>query len=248
MPGWEITACFHPARQVSGDFYDAFLLPGGQLALVIADVCDKGVGSALFMALFRSLIRVFSGKISLPGITLPCEVKTGNNAPADPLTCALQAVSLTNDYIAEEHGQEGMFASLLLGILDPQTGNLAYVSAGHEPLFIVGPDGIKERLNATGPVVGMLPGTSFKVLQTNIAPGQTLIGYTDGVTDALSPAGEMFTRHRLMQIIENPPASATSLIAHIESHLFGHIRDTLQFDDITMISAHRRIAAEAPDP
>ena len=67
LPGWDLAACFHPARQVAGDFYDEFVLPNGCLAVVIGDVCDKGVGSALFMALIRSLIRVFTGKISLSG-------------------------------------------------------------------------------------------------------------------------------------------------------------------------------------
>ena len=71
IQGWEIAACFLPAKQVSGDFYDVFLLPGNLVGLVIADICDKGVGSALFMALFRSLIRVFSGQINLQGLTLP---------------------------------------------------------------------------------------------------------------------------------------------------------------------------------
>ena len=77
IPGWEIAVYFHPARQVSGDFYDAFLLPGNRLGLVIADVCDKGVGSALFMALFRSLIRVFSGQITLQGVSVPGTDKNG---------------------------------------------------------------------------------------------------------------------------------------------------------------------------
>lgn len=70
LPNWEIAACFYPARQVSGDFYDAFLLPGDYMGLVIADVCDKGVGAALFMALFRSLIRVFSGQTRLGGLSI----------------------------------------------------------------------------------------------------------------------------------------------------------------------------------
>ncbi len=240
VPGWELAACFHPARQVSGDFYDAFLLPAGQLALVIADVCDKGVGSALYMVLFRSLIRIFSGKISLPDITLPCSIEMAAEPRGDLLVCALQAVSLTNDYMAEEHGREGMFASLFLGVLDPRSGRLAYVNAGHEPLFIVGPEGIRERLNARNPVVGMLPGTAFEVQQARLARGETLIGYTDGVTDALSPAGEMFTRQRLMEIIAAPSASASSLIARIESRLFSHMGDTPVFDDITMICARRR--------
>ena len=85
--GWEFAAFIEPARQVSGDFYDVFELPGGSVGLVIADVCDKGVGAALFMALFRSLIRIFSGQTSLQGldchITESSENRTSPEAPAD---------------------------------------------------------------------------------------------------------------------------------------------------------------------
>ncbi|MGD9114862.1 MAG: GAF domain-containing protein, partial [Desulfobacterales bacterium] len=102
LPGWEIAVYFHPARQVSGDFYDAFLLPGDRIGLVIADVCDKGVGSALFMALFRSLIRVFSGQITLRGVSVPGSDKDGEDYSGEFVRQALHAVPLTNDYIATE--------------------------------------------------------------------------------------------------------------------------------------------------
>jgi sigma-B regulation protein RsbU (phosphoserine phosphatase) len=118
LPGWEIAFYFHPARQVSGDFYDAFLLPGDLVGLVIADICDKGVGSALFMALFRSLIRVFSGQITLQGVSVPGSDNRNPDSTGGHLYQALHAVSLTNEYIANEHGEEGMFATLFFGVLD----------------------------------------------------------------------------------------------------------------------------------
>ncbi|MGD9013997.1 MAG: GAF domain-containing protein, partial [Desulfobacterales bacterium] len=121
---WEISTCFHPARQVSGDFYDAFLLPGSYMGLVIADVCDKGVGSALYMALFRSLMRVFSGHISLGEWSSAHSIQKGNGAGESDLNLMLQAVSLTNDYISLEHGHETMFATLFFGVLNPATGDL----------------------------------------------------------------------------------------------------------------------------
>lgn len=239
VAGWEIAVYFHPARQVSGDFYDAFMLPENLLGLVIADVCDKGVGSALFMALFRSLIRVFSGKINLQGVFVPGSTKTEPNSHGDYLYEALNAVSLTNDYIAEEHGEEGMFATLFFGVLDPRTGKMAYVNGGHEPLLIVNQSGVKESLKSTGPVVGMLPAMEFQVKQVGIAPGDILIGYTDGVTEAMSPQQNLFGKKRFLTLLEKPALTAPKLIDQIKLELFNHIDNAPQFDDITMIAVHR---------
>src|SRR5689334_22924118 len=118
IPGWEIAARFHPARLVAGDFYDAFPLPNNRIGIVIADVCDKGVGAALFMSLFRSLIRAFaqqhyhlswldalsdeSGK-STKGVR--------SQAPKIGTTALKNAVSLTNNYIANNHSRVNMFAT-----------------------------------------------------------------------------------------------------------------------------------------
>lgn len=241
IDGWEIAAYFHPAGQVSGDFYDIFLLPGKRLGLVIADVCDKGVGSALYMALFRSLIRVFSGQMTLQGFSLPGPPRDERIQPGVDLFDALHAVALTNDYIAEEHGQEGMFATLFFGVLDPKTGKMAYISGGHEPLFIVNQSGVRKSLKATGPVVGMMPGMPFKVQQIQIEPGEILIGFTDGVTEALSPKKSLFTKKRFLSLLERPAPTAFGLIEQIKTDLFAHIDNAPQFDDITMIAAHRLI-------
>ncbi|CAB1057448.1 Serine phosphatase RsbU, regulator of sigma subunit [Olavius sp. associated proteobacterium Delta 1] len=239
IPGWEIAIYFHPARQVSGDFHDAFILPENLLGLVIADVCDKGVGSALFMALFRSLIRVFSGKISLQGLSVPGTTKTEPNSQGDYFYEALNAISLTNDYIAGEHGEEGMFATMFFGVLDPQTGKMAYVNGGHEPVFIVNQFGVKKSLKSTGPVVGMMPGMEFNVQQVRIDPGDILIGYTDGVTEAMSPKEKLFGKKRFLTLLEKPAPTASELIEHIKHELFNHIDNAPQFDDITMLALHR---------
>jgi sigma-B regulation protein RsbU (phosphoserine phosphatase) len=239
IPGWEIAACFHPARQVSGDFYDAFLLPGNLIGLVIADVCDKGVGSALFMALFRSLIRVFSGQINLRGVSVSGTADSGADSSDNPMYQALHAVSLTNDYIAAEHGKEGMFATLFFGVLDPRNGKMTYVNAGHEPLIIVNHGGVREKLKTTGPVVGMSFETEYKVKQTLIEPGDILIGYTDGVTEALSPNKEFYTKGRFFSVLENPAPTASKLIEQVKIDLYNHMDDAPQFDDITMLAVHR---------
>jgi sigma-B regulation protein RsbU (phosphoserine phosphatase) len=136
LPNWHIEEFFFPARRVSGDFYDAFMLPGGYIGLVIGDVCDKGVGSALFMALYRSLIRIFSGQAQLktsmidtPSHTVGGKRDSASNTPYNPGE-AMRAVSLTNDYIAQNN-EMCMFATLFFGVLDPENGKLIYVNGGH---------------------------------------------------------------------------------------------------------------------
>ena len=231
LDDWEIAACFHPAKQVAGDFYDAFTLGNNQIGLVIADVCDKGVGAALFMALFRSLIRIFSSEENkFQGTTNSINIVHNN---------ALQAVRLTNDYVAEKHWQMSMFATLFFGILDPKTGLLSYINGGHEPLFIINQDGIQQTLNSTGPAVGMMPNMKFEIKEVQLEPGEILIGYTDGVTEAKSPEGKLFTDKRLKELVEKPSNSASELIDRIKKELFDYMEDAAQFDDITMLAVQR---------
>ena len=242
--GWDIAACFHAARQVSGDFYDAFMLPNGCLAVVVGDVCDKGIGSALFMALIRSLIRVFTGKISLSGVSISAGDRPATEAMDVEVGTALGAVTLTSEYIAQEHGDQGMFATLCLGIINPETGELAYVNAGHLPLLIIGESGVRASLNVTGPSVGMAPGLKFRSAVARIEPGEVLLGYTDGVTEALSPDDALYTKERFSAFLEKPFSSALELIEGVKTDLFSHVKNAPQSDDITMIAVHRQQPAK----
>ena len=248
LPGWETAAFFKPARQVAGDFYDIFQLPGGSIGFVVADVCDKGVGAALFMALFRSLIRVFSGQTALDGLPLTCSetlldepARFADGSSLDPThITALKAVKLTNDYIALNHGDLAMFATLFFGILDPDSGLLSYINGGHEPLFIVGPGGgVKEPLSFTGPAVGIETEIDFKIQQTHMESGDILLGYTDGVTEAVTSDGAFFTMERLVSILETPAATVTELLDRIASSLQEHVGGADQFDDITLLAIRR---------
>jgi sigma-B regulation protein RsbU (phosphoserine phosphatase) len=244
LPHWEVATYFAPAKQVSGDFYDIFLLPGDNLGIVIADISDKGVGAALYMALIRSLIRVFSGHISLHGfsnfsvnngLTQPAAVHA---ATADQLN-ALNAVKLTNDYIAHEHGKEGMFATLFFGVINPNSGVLAYINAGHEPLLIVNSTGRKQMLKPTGPAVGITPDMKFEIQQVQIEPQDMLIGFTDGVTEALSPNGKLFTRKQVLSVLDQPATSASSLVERLKIRVLKHIHGSPLSDDITMLAVQR---------
>ena len=248
LPGWETAAHFKPARQVAGDFYDFFRLPDGSVGFVVADVCDKGVGAALFMALFRSLIRIFSGQTSLNGLPLTCgnaifdESETLNkNLSIDPAPLrALKAVGLTNNYIALNHGELAMFATLFFGILNPDTGTLSYINAGHEPLYVINSGGgVKSQLAATGPSVGVEPKINFMIQQTQMEAGEILLGYTDGVTEANAADGRFFSMAKLLAIIDTPSVSASDLLDRIANSLQEHIGNADQFDDITMLAVRR---------
>jgi len=250
LPGWEIATHFQAARQVAGDFYDVFHLPNNQVGFVIADVCDKGVGAALFTGLIRCLIRIFSGSTSLYGlssisdITKADSVLSSLSSKDENKKKALKAVSATNDYITNEHDQLSMFISLFFGILNPDTYILTYINSGHEPpLIISSSGGIKQKLKSTGPVVGMTTDAIFKTGQVEIEPGDILIGYTDGAIEALSPDGELFARKRFLSLFEQPSVSASSLLEKIKTRLSTHIDTAKQFDDITIIVLQRLLKA-----
>ena len=221
--GWEIAAGFQPARKVAGDFYDAFYVEGrSKVCLIIADVCDKGVGAALFMALSRSLIRAFAGL---------------NESHA---TSIGKPVELTNEYILQNHDNSNMFVTLFYGVLDLSSGQLAYVNCGHNPPVIIGSTGVKVHLRPTGPAVGMFPNIEWKVQRVGLDPGDVLFAFTDGVTEARAVDGSFFTEERLLRQLEQPCASAVALVDRIDESLRSHIGTATQFDDITMITARRQ--------
>lgn len=245
--GWEFAAFIKPARQVSGDFYDVFELPDGSVGMVIADVCDKGVGAALFMALFRSLIRIFSGQTSLQGldchITASPENRTSPEASADvhiAHRAALEAVGLTNAYIVKNHEDLAMFATLFFGVLNPSTGELSYINGGHDPPYILDEAGtIKVHLGPTGPAVGVQADANLEMRQTSLAPGDILLGYTDGVTEARMAEGEFFGEKRLLRLLKSGGFSAEGMLKNISEALETHIGSAEQFDDITMLAVRR---------
>jgi serine phosphatase RsbU (regulator of sigma subunit) len=229
--GWEITASLKSAREVTGDFYDAFEFPNGNVGLVIADVCDKGLGAALFMTLFRSLIRAvsnidfftnaeYAGKITL-------EMRLTN------------AMSLTNNYIAETHGNTSMFCTIFFGILDPHTGKLTYINGGHLPPKLINQNGVKEVLRVTGPAVGTMPGVEYTSHMVEIERGDTFFAYTDGVTDTMNPIGEYLSEKELVPLFfGNKPLS--SVLEHIQDQIEEYSNGVKQIDDITMLAVRRK--------
>jgi PAS domain S-box-containing protein len=229
LAGWEIATHFHSARQVAGDFYDVFQFKDSDLtAFVIADVCDKGVGAALFMVLFRSLLRAFS------------DIQIDHGSVHDRL---LDIIQKTNNYIAEIHGQSNMFATLFFGILDPESGVLHYINGGHEPPVILNNKGeIISSLMPTGPAVGLFPDLPFSVEHIQLDHGDILVGFTDGATDARNETGQLFTEERLIKTIQSSWTSIFSMIFELKVELNNHIGGQHQYDDITLISFRRKMA------
>jgi serine phosphatase RsbU (regulator of sigma subunit) len=227
--GWEIAATFQPARQVAGDFYDAFSLAGGsRIGLVVADVCDKGVGAALFMALFRSLLRAST------------EREFARDAAEADGARLLQTVVATNDYIARTHGRSNMFATAFVAVLDPATGSAVWINAGHEAPVVAGPARTPAgRLPPTGPALGMMPDMKFSTGEARLAPGETLFAYTDGVTDAKDPSGAFFSEERLLELLSRGAPSARALLDAIESAVASHAAGSERSDDITMLAVRR---------
>lgn len=229
VTGWDLAAYFQPARRVGGDFYDAFALHDGQrIGVVVADVCDKGVGAALFMALVRSLVRAFAERMDFLG--------------ADAAGQARELVTHVNSYIGRTHGRTSMFATLLFAILDPADGALIYVNGGHEAPVISGKSGVRARLGPTGPAVGMLPDMVFQVARQTIEPGDTLLIYTDGITDARNAEAEPFSEERLLALLESGADLATTTVARVQTAVGTHAGSADQFDDMTMLAVHRAAA------
>lgn len=224
VPGWWLGALFQPAREVGGDFYDVFWLPDQRLALVMADVCDKGVRAALFMVLVRSLLRAFAEQAA--------------NAGDDPLL----SVQLTNTYITRHHHNRShlhMFATLFCGILEPATGQLTYINAGHEAPLVLGPHGIEAILDTTGPAVGFMPDSRYGQATITLGPGTTLLTYTDGVTEARNLAGELFTEERLHELINQPYSTASALLEHVHAGVTDFVGTQTPADDITILALAR---------
>lgn len=252
--GWEVQARFWPALEVAGDFYDVIELPHGHLGFVLADVVGKGVTAALFMAIIRSLYRaLFQQHYFRVGASAPAPEMQARMTPFSFVDreALLNAVRLTNAYLLANHAETYTFATLFAGLLDPRTGRLLYVNAGHIPPYVLerengGGRQIRTRLQTTGPAVGLLPERSYWVAETMIAPGDLLYAHTDGVIDARSPRGEAFGAERLEAVLTAPAPTAEAMIAHLRAELDAHTRGAEPYDDITMLALRHLSNHDAP--
>jgi serine phosphatase RsbU (regulator of sigma subunit) len=223
--------------------------------MVVGDVCDKGVGAALFVALFRSLIRasadpVGGGALQMIGGRRTLVRQSLESAtPADLLT---RVAGFTNDYIARLHGRTNMFATVFMAALDPMTGYFDYLNAGHEPALVIAQDGSTLALKPTGPALGLMPEQTFATGQGQLYRDQCLFAFTDGLAEARNPAGEAFGNERLQAALRASGSSADQVVRGVVAAVRTFIGTAEPHDDLTLLAATRTIgwtaemAATAP--
>lgn len=230
--GWEIMTYFRAAKEVAGDYYDVFRLSDEKYGLMLGDVCNKGVGSAMYMALFRSLLRA---TLNLSAYTDSAQTAFS----ADDFTRALvNAVRFTNNYILNVH-ERPLFTTLFYAVLDVQSGSLNYVNAGHDPPLVLRGGKIKSELMPTGAAVGIFLDKDFTHGEIELLPDDLLLIYTDGVKDAQNAKGEIFGKERFFALLTPKQDSARELINHVISSLDAFLSSAAQFDDIAMVAVHR---------
>jgi sigma-B regulation protein RsbU (phosphoserine phosphatase) len=213
-PGCDGAARMIPATTMGGDFYDFIELPGGQIGLVMADVSGKGVPAAFFMAVARTSLRDVAPAHSTPGACL---------AEANALLCAQNPLDL--------------FVTVFYCMLDPVNGVLRYANGGHNPPYLRRADGSVEALRGTGGLVlGAMPGVTFPDHEVRLHPGDRLLLYTDGVTEAFNGANEAYGEQRLVdEIRTHGGGAAAPLIERICHSVEAFAGGAPQSDDITLI-------------
>jgi sigma-B regulation protein RsbU (phosphoserine phosphatase) len=218
LPGWDIAACWYPAREVSGDYYDFPQAIPGQLGVVIADVSDKGLGSALFMTLTRTIVRASVEGSSSPATAI---------AQANRLICA--------------DATDGMFVTLCYAAVEPVSGIVTYVNAGHNPpLLFRAEESEAVALSRTGILLGIDPTASFQQDSVQLASGDLLLLYTDGITDAQNAAFDMFGEQRLREVITaHRHETAEALLRAIMAAIHDFAGTAPPFDDITAVLLRR---------
>ncbi len=220
VPGWQLAAALEPARQTSGDFYDLLWLPNSRLGLLIADVADKGMGSALYMALSRTLLRTFAIQY--------------HARPDYVLRVANRRILADSD--------TDLFVTLFYGVLDPASGTLSYCNAGHNPPYIFDARGEKpvRSLPRTGMPLGILEDATWEPKAVQLAPDDVLVLYTDGVTEAEDGQGGFFENRRLLQTIEaNLDRSAPDIQEALLAQVHAFMGAEPPSDDITLMVLRR---------
>lgn len=227
MPGWDLQAYWRPARQVGGDFYDFFELPGKKLGLVIADVADKGMPAALFMTLVRTLVRATVQILDSPAAVL----------------------ERVNDLLVPD-AAGGMFVTLVYAVLDLPTGEICLANAGHNPPYFLHRLCRIERATRGGMALGVETGTPIQETHWRLDPGELLVMYTDGVTETFSSDNEMFGDERLEELLrqvtrcseaqEGP--DALTIVESIDQELLDFAGETDPYDDLTLLVLKRTAA------
>lgn len=212
---YKVFGTMQPAREVGGDFFDVMRLQGEQIGLAIADVSGKGVPAALFMMSSRTLLKGAAIGVEGPGAVL----------------------SEVNNLLHEDNSAQ-MFVTMLYAIFNPATMTFTYSSGGHDAPLLVRRDGSSTLLPLTnGIALGILPDFEYQQESIQLAPGDTIVLYTDGVTEAMNMDGIQLGINRVRSIFtEAPPADAEEVGMEVVKTVVNFAQDAPQFDDITCLT------------
>ncbi|MBN8998326.1 MAG: SpoIIE family protein phosphatase, partial [Rhizobiales bacterium] len=214
-PAFSGTAAMLPAREMGGDFYDFFALDDHRLGLVIADVSGKGVPAAFFMAISRTVLQSFARESGSPG----------------------ECLARSNDVLCAQNPME-LFVTAFYGILDAQTGLLTYANGGHNPpLAVRRGDGRVEEVPRTGGLaLGVMAEVAYAERSVQLAPGDTLFLYTDGISEAMDPSGHEFTEERLKASLDGAASKSVEVVlSGVTGALSDFVGGAPQSDDITCL-------------
>ena len=213
--GYEVYASMKPARSVGGDFFDVMRLEGGLLGLAVADVSDKGVPAALFMMSSRTLL-----KGAAIGLGKPSEV-----------------LGEVNNLLCEDN-ETAMFVTLIYAVYDPSTRMLTFANGGHNPPVLVDAEGNTKRLPLTGGVaLGLVPDLEYAQTSITLSPGDHVVLYTDGVTEAMNEDEEEYGMARLEGLFaQSTPSSAREVNDKVVGSVMEFAGDAAQSDDITCMT------------
>ena len=216
---FQVFGRMEPARNVGGDFFDILNREQQRLGVVVADVSDKGVPAALFMMSSRTLIRAMSIGSATPG----------------------EVLASVNELLLEDNDTT-MFVTLFYAVYDPEGGTFTYANGGHNPPLLLHPDGTSEELPLTGGIaLGLVPDFEYEERTLVLMPGDALILYTDGVTEAMNEDQEEFGVPRLIKVFQvDPPSDAEDTTGRVFEAVHDFAGDADQSDDITCLVLHRR--------
>lgn len=216
---WSVHACMEPARELGGDFYDAFPLPDGRLGLLVADVSGKGVAAAFFMAVSRTVL---------------LDVAADGGAPHEVLARA-------NDMLCARNPME-LFITVCYVVFDPATGALEYASGGHPPPLVRREDGSVDVLPACHDIaLAVMPEMRYRTLHASLRSGDTMVLFTDGVTEAFSPAGEAYGDDRLLDWLgaTRPAIGPRAMVDALVADVHRFVADAEASDDLTCLILNR---------
>lgn len=222
LPGWDFAAFWQPARQVAGDYYDFITFRDGQLGLVIADVSDKGMPAALFMATARSIIR----------------------ASLDRAPSVVEGITQANRLLCSE-SSDGTFITLFCARLNSLTGDFTYINAGHNPpIFYQSRSsaalGNFVTLGRTGMALGVEADHIYKEQNLRMKSGDFILFYTDGVTDTFDAQEQPYGNERMMDVLQQMrTATTTEILSALQHSIQSFSNNSLPFDDITMMAIKR---------